>query len=54
MSKLNMGDLTVNDAREGEVNLPMATAGAIGGALAMGVIYGVVGASSASTPTSRS
>ncbi|MBW2462298.1 MAG: hypothetical protein JRH11_11685 [Deltaproteobacteria bacterium] len=43
MSKLSMGSLTVNDAGEGKVNLPLAMVGAVGGALAMGVVYGVLG-----------
>jgi len=43
MANLNMGGLTAQDAGEGNVNLPMALVGAVGGALVMGVIYGVVG-----------
>ncbi len=43
MANLNMGGFTTNDAGEGEVNLPKAAAGAVGGALAVGLLYGIVG-----------
>lgn len=44
MGNLNMGHLTVQDGQEGgEVNVPKAIMGAVGGALAVGVLYGVVG-----------
>src|SRR5690349_7680928 len=43
MSQLKMGHFTVNDAGEGNVNVGKAIVGAVGGALAMGLVYGVVG-----------
>lgn len=43
MGDLKMGHLSVDDAGEGEVNLPKAIAGAVGGALVMGLLYGVAG-----------
>jgi len=43
MSQLNMGGFKVGDAGQGEVNLPMALVGAVGGALLLGIVYGVVG-----------
>lgn len=43
MGSLSMGGFTVADADEGKVSLPMATVGAIGGAIALGIVYGVVG-----------
>jgi hypothetical protein len=43
MANLSMGGFSVQDGTEGQTNLPMALAGAVGGALAVGVIYGLVG-----------
>ena len=43
MASLNMGGFTTADAGEGSVSLPRATLGALGGALAMGVVYGAIG-----------
>jgi hypothetical protein len=43
MSQLNMGHFTVADAGEGQVNVGKAIVGAIGGALVMGLVYGVIG-----------
>jgi hypothetical protein len=43
MASLNMGGFTTADAGEGQVSVPKAAAGALGGALAMGVVYGVIG-----------
>lgn len=43
MSHLNVGGISVADGNEGQVRLPMAIAGAVGGALAMGAVYGVLG-----------
>ncbi len=43
MGQLNMGHLAVSDEGEGEINIGKAIAGAIGGALAMGLVYGAVG-----------
>ncbi len=43
MNKVSLGHLSANDAGEGKANMPKAIAGAFGGALAMGVIYGLVG-----------
>lgn len=44
MANLNMGGFSMDDAGEGgEVHLPKAAAGAIGGALALGIVYGLVG-----------
>lgn len=43
MASLNMGGFTATDAGEGQVSLPKAAAGALGGALAMGVVYGAIG-----------
>ena len=43
MSSLQMGHFKVADAGEGNVNVGKAVVGAIGGALAMGLLYGVAG-----------
>ena len=44
MANLSMGGFTVQDgAAAGKVNLSMALVGAAGGALALGVVYGLVG-----------
>jgi hypothetical protein len=43
MGQLKMGHLTVEDAGEGDVKLGRAIVGATGGALLMGIVYGVVG-----------
>lgn len=43
MSDLNMGGFKTQDAGEGQVNLPMAIAGAAAGAIALGAVYGIVG-----------
>jgi hypothetical protein len=43
MSSLNMGGFVTADAGEGSVSIPKAAAGAVGGALAMGVVYGIIG-----------
>jgi hypothetical protein len=44
MSQLNMGGFSVADAGEGgQVSLGKAIVGAVGGALLMGIVYGVVG-----------
>jgi hypothetical protein len=43
MANLNMGGFTTADEGEGVVNLPKAALGALAGAFAMGVVYGVVG-----------
>ncbi|MEM6958209.1 MAG: hypothetical protein AAF411_23665 [Myxococcota bacterium] len=43
MSKVSLGHLSTEDAGEGVANMPKAIAGAFGGALAMGLVYGVVG-----------
>ena len=43
MASLNMGGFTTGDAGEGAVSVPKAAAGAVGGALAMGVVYGIIG-----------
>jgi hypothetical protein len=43
MGNLKMGHFTVADAGEGNLNLPMAMVGAVGGALAMGLVYGLIG-----------
>ena len=43
MSDLNVGGFSVSDTGEGNVNLPMAMVGAVGGALVMGAVYGGVG-----------
>lgn len=43
MANLNMGGFQMADAGEGEVKLPMAIAGAAGGALVLGIVYGVIG-----------
>lgn len=43
MANLNMGGFTTGDAAEGEANLPKAAIGAVAGAFAMGLVYGVVG-----------
>jgi hypothetical protein len=37
-----MGHITVEDAGEGQVSVPKAVIGAIGGGLVVGVLYGVV------------
>lgn len=41
MGQLRMGHISVEDAGEGSVNLGKAIVGAVGGGLAMGVLYGV-------------
>jgi len=44
MANINMGHFSVEDAAQGgEVKLPMAIAGALGGAIALALVYGVVG-----------
>ena len=43
MNKVSLGHFSATDAGEGQANMPMAIAGAVGGALAMGLVYGVVG-----------
>ncbi|MEM9187693.1 MAG: hypothetical protein AAGF12_00855 [Myxococcota bacterium] len=43
MADLTMGSLNVKDNGEGKVKLPLAIVGAVGGALLMGVVYGVAG-----------
>ena len=43
MANLNMGGFTTADAGEGEVSLPKAAMGAVAGAFAMGLVYGVIG-----------
>ena len=44
MSSLNMGGFVMPDAVDGAaVSLPKGAAGALGGALAMGAVYGIVG-----------
>ena len=43
MADLSMGGFDVNDGVEGQVSLPKAMVGAVGGALALGLVYGVVG-----------
>lgn len=42
MGQLRMGHLTVEDAGEGQAKLGLAIVGATGGALAMGLVYGLV------------
>lgn len=43
MANLNLGGFVTADASEGSVNLPKAAMGAVGGALALGLVYGIVG-----------
>lgn len=43
MANLSMGGFTVQDGAEGKVNVPLAMAGAVGGAIALGIAYGLVG-----------
>ncbi len=43
MSQLDIGGFSVADSNEGKASLPKAIVGAIGGALVMGIVYGVVG-----------
>jgi hypothetical protein len=44
MSSLNMGGFVVPDAGDsGSVSIPKAAAGAVAGALAMGIVYGIIG-----------
>lgn len=43
MANLNMGGFTTADAGEGAVSLPKAAIGAVAGAFAMGLVYGVIG-----------
>jgi hypothetical protein len=44
MANLGMGGFSVQDGEQsGQVNIGMALVGAVGGALALGVVYGLVG-----------
>jgi hypothetical protein len=44
MANLEIGGFSVKDSEQsGEVNLPKALIGAVGGALALGLVYGLVG-----------
>lgn len=43
MNKVSLGHFSATDAGEGQADMPKAVVGAIGGALAMGLVYGVVG-----------
>lgn len=43
MNKVSLGHFSATDAGEGQADMPKAVVGAVGGALAMGLIYGVVG-----------
>lgn len=43
MANLNMGGFVTADAGEGSVSIPKAAMGAVGGAFALALVYGVVG-----------
>ncbi len=43
MNKVSMGHLSAEDVGEGQANMPKAILGAFAGAIALGVIYGLVG-----------